>query len=86
MSEPFVFDPRCDLCKEPFGAAVCGSVVSFHCRPLASEGFTHCALVVFREFADVRLEQELTQEGPAGERICFSGTLTAPEEADLLDR
>lgn len=19
MSEPFVFDPRCDLCKEPFG-------------------------------------------------------------------
>ena len=24
MSEPFVFDPRCDLCKTPFGAVVCG--------------------------------------------------------------
>ena len=23
MSEPFVFDPRCDLCKEPFGAVPC---------------------------------------------------------------
>ena len=42
MSEPFVFDPRCDLCKEPFGAAVCGTAVTFHCRPLASEHFSHC--------------------------------------------
>ena len=25
MSEPFVFDPRCDLCKEPFGAVPCGT-------------------------------------------------------------
>ena len=35
MSEPFVFDPRCDLCKEPFGAVPCGTAVTFHCRPLA---------------------------------------------------
>ena len=33
MSEPFVFDPRCDLCKEPFGAVPCGTAVTFHCRP-----------------------------------------------------
>ena len=39
MSEPFVFDPRCDLCKEPFGAVPCGTAVTFHCRPLATEGF-----------------------------------------------
>ena len=46
MSEPFVFDPRCDLCKEPFGAVPCGTAVTFHCRPLATEGFSHCALVL----------------------------------------
>ena len=40
MSEPFVFDPRCDLCKEPFGAVPCGTAVTFHCRPLATEGFS----------------------------------------------
>ena len=27
MSEPFVFDPRCDLCKEPFGAVPCLSLI-----------------------------------------------------------
>ena len=48
MSEPFVFDPRCDLFKTPFGAAVCGQEVTFTCRPLTSEGFTHCALVLHR--------------------------------------
>ena len=63
MSEPFVFDPRCDACKDPFGAVPCGTAVTFRCRPLASEGFTHCALVVFREFADVRQEQELHHHG-----------------------
>ena len=46
MSEPFVFDPRCDACKDPFGAVPCGTAVTFRCRPLASEGFTHCALVL----------------------------------------
>ena len=84
MSEPFVFDPRCDLCKEPFGAAVCGTAVTFHCRPLASEAFTHCALVVFCEFAGVSQEVELPLEGPAGERVCFSGVFTAPARPDLL--
>ena len=51
MSEPFVFDPRCDLCKEPFGAVPCGTAVTFHCRPLATEGFSHCALVLSCEFS-----------------------------------
>lgn len=38
MSEPFVFDPRCDLCKDPSGAVPCGTAVTFHCRPLATGG------------------------------------------------
>ena len=84
MSEPFVFDPRCDLCKEPFGAVSCGTAVTFHCRPLAAEGFSHCALVLSYEFAGTQREQELPLEGPAGERLCFSGTLTAPERPDLI--
>ena len=84
MSEPFVFDPRCDACKEPFGAVVCGTTVTFHCRPLASEGFTHCALVLFYEFAGVRQELELSWSGPAGERVCFSGQLTAPALPELV--
>ena len=84
MSEPFVFDPRCDLCKEPFGAVPCGTAVTFHCRPLATEGFSHCALVLSCEFSGTQREQELPLEGPAGERLCFSGTLIAPELPDLL--
>ena len=83
MSEPFVFDPRCSACKDPFGAVSCGTAISFHCRPLAKEGFTHCALVYSCEFAGVRREQELALEGPAGERVCFSGVLTASGEPDL---
>ena len=70
MSEPFVFDPRCDLCKEPFGAVPCGTAVTFHCRPLATEGFSHCALVLSCEFSGTQREQELPlgpgRPGPAG--------------------
>ena len=36
MSEPFVFDPRCDLCKEPFGAVPCGT---------APKGSLHLSLI-----------------------------------------
>ena len=84
MSEPFVFDPRCDLCKTPFGAVVCGQTITLHCRPLTAEGFTHCSLVLYREFADLRTEQELTCDGPEAERTRFSITLPAPEEPDVV--
>ena len=84
MSEPFVFDPRYGLCKSPFGAAVCGTTVSLHCRPLASEGFTHCALVMRREFSGQQEERELYQDGVDGERIRFSLNFTAPAEPELV--
>ena len=84
MSEQHVFDPRCDLLQGALpGANHCGTAV-FHCRPLATEGFSHCALVLSCEFSGTQREQELPLEGPAGERLCFSGTLTAPELPDLL--
>lgn len=84
MSEPFVFDPRCGLCKSPFGAAACGTAITFHCRPLASEAFTHCALVMHREFSDQWEERELLQDGVDGERIRFSLSMRAPAEPDLV--
>ena len=84
MSEPFVFDPRCDLCKEPFGAVTCGTAVTFHCRPLASEDFSHCALVVVCEFGGTRQELEFSLKGSAGERSCFSGVFTAPAQPELI--
>ena len=84
MSEPFVFDPRCAACKEPFGASACGQTIFFRCRPLVKEGFSHCALVLSQEFAGVQQELELAQVSPAGDRLCFSGTLEAPAQPDLI--
>lgn len=84
MSEPFVFDPRCSLCKEPFGAVLCGQDITFRCRPLAAEQFTHCSVILRHEFSGTRQEVELQPAGAAGERICFSGVVAAPEEPDLI--
>ena len=38
MSEPFVFDSRSTLYKDPFGAATCGQTITFRCRPLTADG------------------------------------------------
>lgn len=83
MREPFVFDPRCTLCKEPFGAVVCGQHLSLHCRPLSSEGFTHCAVVLCHEFQERKETLELTYRGGEGDRVCFSLTFPAPAEPEL---
>ena len=47
MSEPFVFDPRCDLCKEPL-APSCGTAVTFTARPWPRRAFSPSALVLSR--------------------------------------
>ena len=84
MSEPFVFDSRCDQCKTPYGAARCGETVTLHVRPLGCEGFTHCALVLFQEFSGVTRELELTPVCWDGERFRFSLSFPAPEEPELV--
>ena len=84
MTEPFVFDPRHPLCKTPFGAVVCGADVSLRCRPLAAEGFTHCALVLREEFAGRLRELPLSYLEQDGERACFGLHFSAPREPDLL--
>ena len=54
MSEPFVFDTRCTLCKFPFGAVPCGERVTLHVRPEAREGFVRCTLLLREEFAGLQ--------------------------------
>ena len=86
MSEPFVFDSRYPLFKTPFGAVTCGQTVTFRCRPLAAEGFTHCALVLHAEFSGISGETELALAGPAEEdgRLSFAGEVSAPDAPDLV--
>ena len=83
MSEPFVFDPRCTLCKYPFGAVPLGAPVTLHVRPEGREGFVRCTLLLHREFSGIREERELLAEGRDGERQRFSLTFPAPEEPEL---
>lgn len=84
MSEPFVFDPRCSSCKSPFGAVPCGQEIAFHCRPLASERFSHCALILRGEFSGTERRTELCLDGSEHDRILFSGVISAPAEPELV--
>ena len=85
MSEPFVFDPRYHRCKQPFGAVVCGEAVSFHCRPLKSEGFTHCSLVIHQEFSGILEEYQMSYIGEEKDgRVCFATEILAPKTPDLV--
>ena len=85
MSEPFVFDPRYHRCKQPFGAVVCGEAVSFHCRPLKSEGFTHCYLVMHEEFSGILEEYQMSYIGEEEDgRVCFATEVLAPKNPDLV--
>ena len=84
MSEPFVFDSRCTYCKEPFGAVPCGTLISFRCRPLSSEGFVRCTLVMRHEFAQHTQEVEMPSTGIEGERTCFAVETAAPAEGELV--
>ena len=82
MSDRFVFDPRDERYKSPFGAAACSTEVSFTLRPLAGEGFVSCTLLADCEFAGLTREQQLSAIGERGD--LFSGTFTAPDEPDLI--
>ena len=83
MSEPFVFDPRCTLCKYPYGAVPCDAPVTLHVRPEGWEGFVRCTLLLRQEFSGQDREWELPAEGWDGERQRFSLTFPAPETPEL---
>jgi len=82
MPDRYVFDPRDQRYKSPFGAVPCGTDVAFTLRPLAGEGFTACFLLTRCEFADTTREQPLTAVGDRGD--LFTGTYTAPDRPDLV--
>lgn len=80
MRDPFVFDPRSEFCKKPYGAVPCGTAVSYTVHPLCSEGWSRCVLVAQREFSGLETETDLLLTGQDGDRTRFSGTFPAPAE------
>lgn len=84
MRDPFVFDPRSECCKKPYGAVPCGTAVSYTVRPLRAEGWSRCVLVARREFSNLETETELPCTGIDGNRNRFSGTFPAPAEPELV--
>ena len=84
MRDPFVFDPRSECCKKPYGAVPCGTAVSYTVRPLRAEGWSRCVLVARREFSNLETETELPCTGIDGDRNRFSGTFPAPAEPELM--
>ena len=84
MRDPFVFDPRSECCKKPYGAVPCGTAVSYTVRPLRVEGWSRCVLVAQREFSNLETETELPCTGIDGDRNRFSGTFPAPAEPELV--
>ena len=84
MSEPFVFDPRCELCKLPYGAVPAGAGITLHVRPLSRENFDHCSLICLFEFSGSRRETELIREGTDGDRVRFSLSFAAPDYPELV--
>ena len=84
MSEPFVFDPRHELCKQPYGAVISGTKVKLHVRPLTRERFTGCTLMLLEEFSGQRREYPLTIGAAEGDRTRFDLEFTAPAQPELV--
>lgn len=84
MNTPAVFDSRDSQCKKPYGALPCGEEWTLTCRPLASEGFTHCSVTLRREFAGHEMEVEMPFRELWEDRACFSLTLQAFQNPELV--
>ena len=84
MNTPAVFDSRDAHCKKPYGALPCGEPWSLTCRPLSIEGFTHCSVILRREFAGHQLEAEMPFSGFWEDRACFSISLIPFQTPELV--
>lgn len=84
MNEPAIFDSRDPYCKKPFGALVCAETLTLTCRPLSREDFTHCSVILHREFAGYGREIELPFSGLWEDRTCFSASFPIFSEPDLV--
>ena len=83
MNTPSVFDSRDPRYKQPYGALLCGKEWSLTCRPLSSEGFTHCSVVIRREFAGHEMEAEMPFTGFQEDRAVFSLSLIPFQTPEL---
>ena len=84
MNVPAVFDSRDPLCKQPFGALPCGEALTLTCRPLSAEGFTHCSVILRREFAGHEMEAEMPFSALWEDRACFSLSLIPFQSPELV--
>ena len=84
MNTPSVFDSRDAQCKKPYGALPCGKAWSLTCRPLSSEGFTHCSVIIRREFAGHEMEAEMPFSGFQDGRAFFSLSLIPFQTPELV--
>ena len=84
MNTPAVFDSRDPFCKQPYGALPCGEEWSLTCRPLSQEGFTHCSVILRREFAGHQMEAEMPFSGLWEDRACFSISLIPFQTPELV--
>lgn len=82
MSDQYIFDPRDERYKKPFGAVTCGQNVSFALRPLSGAGFVGCTLLANCEFAGENLTCELHDAGGHGD--LFTGVFSAPDRPELV--
>lgn len=73
------FDSKDQQCKNPFGAVLCGTEVSFSLLCSREEDICAGVLRLRAEFADLDQTVPLTPSGDA-----WRCTVTAPEEPDLL--
>ena len=73
------FDSKDLQCKNPFGAVLCGTEVSFSLLCSREEDICAGALRLRAEFAGLNQTVPLTPSGGA-----WRCTVTAPEEPDLL--
>lgn len=84
MNVPAVFDSRDAHCKKPYGALPCGKEWSLTCRPLSREGFTHCSVILRREFAGHEMEAEMPFSCFWEDRACFSLSLIPFQAPELV--
>ena len=79
-----IFNPRDSRYKQPFGAVPCATEVTLTLRPLASENFTTCTVLLYGEFANEHRAVALPCIGGDSERTIFTGSYTASGESELI--
>ena len=79
-----VFNPRDSRCKQPYGAVPCATEVTLTLRPLASEHFTACTLLLHNEFAGETRTVSIPCIGSDDRHTIFSGSYEAPKQEELI--